>query len=386
MAFKKMTQKALDAVLKEYLGRGELVFKNYDLKGLDLSGREMENVRFVNTNLSGANLKGIRLRNSDFKDCILIGANLEGANLFQVNFSGCAMQRTNLSHVQIEGVGFKNTNMVNVNLRSTEMEFSQLNLFMDVNLNGANLSGAKLNWIYGEKVTFIQAVMKDSSITESSLKDCDFTDASMDDISLFSVKFVDCLMERTALPKSQIANTCFETSRLKEVVFNGAEVEYVSFMDVKLEGTQFKGTNFHGTNQFQGGSLAESDFSGARFYEQVIVEGVDTEKVEGFSAAQRSVLVRGALANGYAPVVREKGYRELSPNKEYQYHLDRFRAQFPGAEVDSGVDSKIVWTMIEQRYSLRTIRVAVAMLSPNAPKDGDDAKTYAEMIIGSVSV
>ena len=378
---KKLTQEEVDRVLDSHQQGLRANFKNCDLSGLDLSGRNLEGVVFENTNLNGANLSGTNLRQGEIKNCLLIGANLEKANLYNIDFVGCAMQNANLSHVTIEGVGFKESNMAQASLKGTAIEFSNLNVFREVNLNSADLSGAKISWVYGENVNLENATLRDSSISESQIKDSNFINASMENASIYSVEFKDCEMQQSVLAMATINNVVFEQSNLENAYFIKSEIGYGNFVGSKLDGANFSEATLSSLNQFSDVSLIATNFSGAKISADTKMKNVPLTNIIGLDNVQWKNYVKdkhNAVAGYYSVVSQD---REVSSLTQYQNQLSLFYKNYPNDQVTIEVDCGIVKTMMEQGYGNKNIASAVAMYSPNAPNSSKAARDYATGIV-----
>ena len=374
---KKLTQEDVNKIIEEQKNDLQIIFKDYDLSGLDLSDRKFEGVKFENCNLSGVNFSGTIIKGGEFKNGILIGGNFEKADLSSVDFNGCAMQKVNLSHVTIEGVGIRESNLANASFKSANVEFSNLNVFKNVNLSDADLSGAKISWFYGENVNFRNANFSDASILESKIKDCKFFNASLENTELYSVVFMDCEMQKSVLAKAKITNVTFDQSLLENADFKQSEIGYVSFVDSNLDGVDFRGVTLNSLNEFRNVSLIAADFSEAKFSDEsklydvniVDVKGLDTSHVQDFVQEQ-----------GDAVEVMQQD-EEILAIKAYQYHLNLFVARYAGSEVNAEVDCKIAQTMLEEGYSSRSIESVLANHSPNVPKGSNQVKIYAMNVV-----
>ena len=373
---KKMTQEEVNQIVEQQQSGLRINFKNCDLSGLDLSGRKFEGVNFEDCNLSGVNFSGTIIKKGEFKNGLLIGGNFEKADLSSVDFTGCAMQKVNLSHVRIEGVGIKESNLANASFKSANVEFSNLNVFKDVNLSDADLSGSKISWFYGENVNFKNANFSDASIIESQIKNCKFINASLENAELYSVAFMDCEMQKSVLAKAKITNVTFEKSVLENADFKQSEIGYGSFVDSNLDGVDFRGVTLNSLNEFRNVSLIAADFSEAKFSDESKLYDVNLVDVKGLDISQQSSVKE--QGNVVEALQQDK---DSAAKKEYQYHLNLFVARSAGSEVNADVDCKIAQTMLEQGYSSESIESVIALYSPNAPKVSNKARLYTMNVV-----
>ncbi|AJQ28049.1 pentapeptide repeat-containing protein [Pelosinus fermentans] len=374
---KKMTQEDFNQILEEQQDGLQINFKYCDLSGLDLSGRKFECVKFEDCNLSGVNFSETIIKQGEFKNGLLIGGNFEKADLSTVDFTGCAMQKVNLSHVRIEGVGIKESNLANASFKSANVEFSDLNVFKDVNLSDADLSGSKISWFYGENVNFRHANFNEASIIESQMKGCKFMNASLENADLYSVAFKDCEMQESVLAKAKITNVTFEKSTLENMDFKQSEIEYGRFADCNLDGVDFRAVTLSSLNEFRNVSLINADFSEAKFSDESKLYDVNAADVKGldFSPLQSSVKEQGNVA------VASQQDKESLTMQEYQYRLNLFVARNVGSEVNAKVDCEIAQTMLEQGYSSQLIESVIALYSPKASEVGNKARVYAMNVV-----
>jgi uncharacterized protein YjbI with pentapeptide repeats len=374
--FKKMTQEDVNQIIGEQRNGLQINLKNYDLRGLDLSGKTIECIIFEDCNLSDVNFSGTIIKQGEFKNGLLIGGNFEKADLSSVDFNGCAMQRVNLSHVKIEGVGIKESNLANANFKNASVEFSNLNVFKDVNLSYADLSEAKISWFYGENVNFENANFSDASILESQIRDCKFKNASLENAELYSVIFTDCEMQKSVLAKAKISNVTFDKSVLEKADFKQSEIGYGSFVDSNLDGVDFREVTLSSVNEFRHVSLIAADFSDATFSDESKVYDANLENVKGLDishceSSAKKVTVAESLQQD----------RDGSAMKEYQYHLNLFIARYVGSEVNADVDCKIAQVMLEQGHSSQSVESVIALYSPNIPRIRNQAEVYAANVV-----
>lgn len=374
---KKMTQQDFDKIIEQQENGLQINFKNCDLTGIDFSGRKFECVNFEDCNLSDVNFSGTVIKEGKFKNGLLVGGNFEKADLSSVDFTGCAMQKVNLSQVRIEGVGIKESNLANANLKSANVEFSNLNVFKDVNLSSADLSGSNISWLYSENVNFRNADFSDASILESQVKNCNFINASLENAELYSVAFKDCEMQESVLAKAKITNVTFEQSKLENADFKQSEIEYGNFVDSNLDGADFKDVTLHSMNEFRNVSLVAADFSNAQLSEESKLYDGNLADVKGLDIShwQRTNQEQDDAAQ---LLPQDKDSLAM---QEYQYHLNLFIATYAGSEVNTEVDCKIAQTMLEQGYSAQSIEAAIVMHSPNASKVSKQVGIYAMNVV-----
>lgn len=377
---KKMTQEDVNQIIRERQKGIKISFKSCDLSGLDLSGGNFDGINFEDCNLSGVNFSGAIIKHGEFKNGLLVGGNFEKTDLSGVDFTGCAMQRVNFSHVRIEGVGIKESNLVNASLKNAEIEFSDSNVFIDVNLSDADLSGSKISWLYGENVNFKNANFNDATILESQMKDSKFTNASLENAELYSVSFTDCEMQESVLAKAKITNVTFEKSSLENVDFKQSEIGYGSFVDSNLDGADFREVALTSSNEFRNVSLIAADFREATFSEDSKLYNVNLADVKGLDSALLPSPTKEQED------ITEVLYEDIeSLIKEYDYQLNFIIARYAGSEVNAEVDCKIAQAMLERGYSNEAVESVIALHSSNASKVSTQVQIYAMNIVRRAS-
>lgn len=372
--FKKIAQEDVLKILDRHRNNTPITFKEYDLSRLDFSNRTIESINFVDCNLTGTNFNNTIVKKAEFKNGLLIGSNFQKADLCNVDFVNCAMQKINLSHVRIEGVGIKESNLVNAIFKKVNIEFSNLNIFKNVNLNNADFNDTTISWLSSENVSFINSTFKNASILESYLKNCTFTNSSFEKAILYSVAFVDCKMQKSTLANATVTNVTFKESNLESANFEQSEIEYSNFTDSNLNGTNFKKAILNSMNEFKNVTLLNADFTQTSFSHETNLHDNDLSVSKGLEPITSNNLIYKSQ-----PSLQPKQSRTAL--EEYQYQITLFTTQYLNGQVNAEVDCKIAQTMIEQNHLHSDIETAIIFHSPNAPKLASRAKTYALNIL-----
>ena len=134
---------------------GEL--RGADLSGKNLSGVDLGNADLRGTNLSGSNLAGTDFSHADLRDANLKNSNLEGARFDEANLQGAQLTgadlywasfwRANLAEANLEFASCRGANMTEANLRGVSLGHANLGLDNtggSTILNGADLSEASI--------------------------------------------------------------------------------------------------------------------------------------------------------------------------------------------------------------------------------------------------
>jgi len=158
------------------------------LRGVNLSGANLDSANFSGAALNGANLSGVNSKHTNFSDARFAYANLSSADFFGAGFNGADFFYANLSDTKFRGVSFMGSNLENSNLSGANLD--------GVDFYGANLSGANLSGVNLSRARFYALTMVDDlSGANLSSADLSGSDLSDDDLSLTKL----C---RTTLPPS----------------------------------------------------------------------------------------------------------------------------------------------------------------------------------------
>jgi len=96
----------------------------------------------IRCDLRGANLSGKNLRQTDLMGAYLIGANLSGSNLAGANLRGAWLTSANLKRANLHGADLRGARLVGADMAGANLRKTDLR---DARLAGANLTGARLN-------------------------------------------------------------------------------------------------------------------------------------------------------------------------------------------------------------------------------------------------
>jgi uncharacterized protein YjbI with pentapeptide repeats len=122
-----------------------------DLRGADLSAR----------NLAGADLRGAKLAGADLRVANLAGANLDGANL-----AGARLNKINAPTATFRGANFS----------GADLEFARV---MRCDFSDADFTGANLEMVRAAFSWFVRAKLVDANLQEGKFNTVNFTGATM---------------------------------------------------------------------------------------------------------------------------------------------------------------------------------------------------------------
>ena len=195
-------------------------------------------------------LRGADLSGRDLHQLRLIGASIRGTKLDKADLAGsCA------ALVRIEDSNFDSASLARADLTSATLT--------RVSLNRANLDGASFRGSYNRWVQARKASMKDANMHITEWFECDFSGAEMDRINLSS-SFLDkckltgadlrganleatmvvrCDLSKADLRKAQLMGGKFPNSDL-----SGADLRGAVLVDADLTGTSLAGARLAGSD------------------------------------------------------------------------------------------------------------------------------------------
>jgi uncharacterized protein YjbI with pentapeptide repeats len=130
----------------------DVTFDGGDVQGVDLSGKEFLDCRFVHVKLQGCRFHEARFENCTFDDCDLTRAALRGARFVDARFVGCKLMGIDFTdvgrnpEVSFAGCDLRYASFVDNNLRKIafcDCKVSESN-FIGCDLKEANFAGADL--------------------------------------------------------------------------------------------------------------------------------------------------------------------------------------------------------------------------------------------------
>lgn len=148
----------------------KLCFQDGSMRGADLSGAHLQNVRLAradlfqvrlrNANLAGCYLGATNLEGADLQNAVLRDGNLREVRLPEANLSGADLQRAHMAAANLRGAILTRANLRSANLWRAKLQNADLT---DADLSGANLDYAEFdtetilpdgsNWMPGMDIT-----------------------------------------------------------------------------------------------------------------------------------------------------------------------------------------------------------------------------------------
>lgn len=246
----------------------EAVFVNADLSGANLTGADLTGADFTGANLTGTILTNAKLNNAIFTRTTLASTILNNADLTGARFSEAPLfgrtvdNRTRLQSATVPlsflGANWSFLDLTRANLLNKEQLPKDLNaayvILDEVNLNGADLSGANLD----------HAQLKGTQLPNSNL-----TGAKMNNGILIGTVFTNAYMWQAEMQNSDITNADFSGAELwgSKANLTGATAVNVSFNHAYLANMDFSNIK---DKAFQGCNFADACLVNAKFNNTVL--------------------------------------------------------------------------------------------------------------------
>jgi uncharacterized protein YjbI with pentapeptide repeats len=169
----------------QLLDKGQRVFSNYDLSGVDMSGKCLQRYNFKECKLQGSNLRGSRFDYSIMTGVDMTGANLRGTNLRGADLRGADLEGTNLEGTNLRGTDLRGADLEGTDLEGTDLRGANLE---GTDLEGANLEGANLRGANLRGADLEGANLRGANLSEYTLLP-DGTYANSDSPQILKSKF-----------------------------------------------------------------------------------------------------------------------------------------------------------------------------------------------------
>ena len=201
---------------------------------------------FSGVDLTGIELTGFKNRNNyTFSDINLNGANLTKAKLEFVNFTNANLENANLAEAEITCCDFNSANFCNANLANVIIFFSN---FIEANFQNANLTNIYVEYCPKDLCDFSRANFSRANCSNAVLI-CNLSDSIFKDTNLNGIRF-----------------------RLSDFLFGGnkTQLNNIDFSDCNFSGVDFTTVDLTGVN------LTGANLSHTNFYEADLINAILT--------------------------------------------------------------------------------------------------------------
>lgn len=211
------------------------MFRAVSVEGADFSGLVLKDANFSNAygeyadfsgaDLTGAVFVGAKLPRSDFDGCQLAGADFRKAEIRDADFANVQAQKINMESADITG------------LRSGEASD-----FREANIRFTRAAGSMWEGCVLDKADFTQAMLTGAQFVDASL-----IEANLDRVDAEGVNFEDAKLEHAWLSNANFLRASFERTNLSNAKLHGSNMYEAGFLDVVIDGADFRASNLKGT-------------------------------------------------------------------------------------------------------------------------------------------
>lgn len=174
-----------------------------DLRRVSLFGKP---VSLRGVNLSGANLEGATFGKVDLE-----GADLSASYALRTDFRGARMNRANLRGAYLVNTDFTLAHLARADLRAADLSSATL-MMMDA--SGANLRRANLSHAVVLSSSFADAILAQVNLSDGTLRDSDLTNADLSNANLDGTSLVETNLQGANLNGCNVFGTSVWKSNL----------------------------------------------------------------------------------------------------------------------------------------------------------------------------
>ncbi|MEZ4524297.1 MAG: pentapeptide repeat-containing protein [Desulfobacterales bacterium] len=245
-----------------------------DLRKMNLSGLELDQINLYQAELSDANLNKSRL-----KAAVLVNANLRGADLTSADLAEAKMTRICLRDAELSGANLSRARLREADL--SEAKFNGANL-RDADLRGAKLKKARLAWADLRGADLSETDLSGAVLTDADLTGSDLTRAILSEADLSGANLSRCILAGADLTSARISGadlsaadlsaanfrwadlsgTCLNLAKMEKAKFREADLTRAALDDAKCRHADFRMAKLR-LAKFRDADLREIDFSGA---------------------------------------------------------------------------------------------------------------------------
>ena len=181
-------------------GEGNANLSNFS-KGVDFSGKNLENGKFANENLQNASFTVANLTKVDFSGANLSGVDFSGANLTEANLSGADLTGAVLSGAVLKGANFTGAKLNGVKLQEADLENAIL-LDIEIDQLGIEELQELIEYIakyYPHKLNLTKMNLtlldlKRIDLSKVNLKGVDFTGCDLTGVNIMELDLSECII------------------------------------------------------------------------------------------------------------------------------------------------------------------------------------------------
>ena len=210
------------------------------LRGTDLSGRDLHQLRLIGASIQGAKLDKADLKGSCAALVRIKDSNFYSASLAQADLTSATLIRVSLNSANLDGASFKGSYNLRVKARKASMK--DANMYIS-------------EWV---KCDFSGADMERVNLSNSQLDKCKFTGTDLRGANLEVTRMDRCDLSKADLRKAKLMGVKFSNSDL-----SGADLRGAVLVDADLTGTSLVGARLAGSDtqgaMVQGATVCQQD-------------------------------------------------------------------------------------------------------------------------------
>ena len=361
---RRITQTDLDEALETHLrflqgikGGQRLSLNFTDACRLDFQNRDLSHAQLVGAHLEGSVLTGAKLVSANLFAARLSGADLSDSDLSKADLRGAVLRRVNLENAILEDADIRGGFVLVDDGKGNLKPFNEgITILEEVNLAGADLTGARLNRLLGTGTDLTGAVFRNARIVNADLSKSNLRGAVFTGADLSGTDLSGCLMNGAVLSEAILDGANLEGADLTAAYLAEANLSYARTVDAKMPksldmleqsiqdivrnhmrwiaslGRDGRQANLSGVDlqnvDLTGFNLSAANLSSANLAHSLMTAGA-------FTMAD----FNGALALGRRPQRRRSARRELQPGEPVRRAaVQRPVRALPGRQIERPQD------------------------------------------------
>lgn len=213
-----------------------------DLRGANLSGRDLSDYNLAHALLQEANFSRSTLRNATLISANLSRTNFSHADLSRANLIAATLIETDLSFALLESTRLLTASLRRVNL--SEVDLRGLDL-QSLDLRGADLRGASL---------------ADQNLQQQDLSGANLTGADLRGANLTRANLAKANLDRAELLGATLLQTNFQDCQLTHIDLSGQDLSGARLRGANLSGSDLRNTNLSNAE------LDRAELTGAKLF------------------------------------------------------------------------------------------------------------------------
>ena len=215
---------------------------------------ENQRIDLRNAKIRGVDLSGANLQKADLRNCDLCGSCLQGTDLYRANLDGAKISQCNLYEINLQEASLKGANLAGSIINKGLLYGANLR---DANLCGASLRAANLMGANLYKANLMGANLKAANLAGAKLFLANLQSAKLDKAKMYETGLIGANLQQANLNGANLRQANLNAAKLQQ-----AEVFFANLTEASLREANLSGANLMGTD-LQKAILYETDLSGA---------------------------------------------------------------------------------------------------------------------------